>query len=218
MQLQLLKPSFDVASPASDSLLRELHMGLAEQATSSLTNLVKRYHVCWEVWPEYRLVGGAERQVGFELKLSGTHESATQHIGPGCPTCRRIFSALHSLTEYVLPRKVQPSLYQIGPYEVALRYSAARGGGAHLALSVKIDLTLKVKIVYPSEFDQAIDECGMRGLLEMKEDLSELGTCEYQWSLLRQHWREQVREQPELAQYRAMVGSPTCAHPAGTSG
>jgi hypothetical protein len=192
-------------------------MTYTEQRPAILVDLVRQYQVCSEVWPEYLMVGGKEEQVGFELKLSGTHASATQHTGPGCPTCRQIYSALHSLTEYVLPRRVQPSLYQVGPYEVALRYSAARGG-AHLALTVKIDLTLKVKIVYLSGFDQAIDECGMRGLLEMKEDLSELGTCEYQWSLRRQHWREQVHEQPELAQYRAMVGSPTFGHPAGTSG
>jgi hypothetical protein len=191
-------------------------MTYTEQRAAILVDLVKQYQVCSEVWPEYLVVGGKEEQVGFELKLSGTHESATQHIGPGCPTCRRIFSALHSLTEYVLPRKVQPSLYQIGPYEVALRYSAARGGGAHLALSVKIDLTLKVKIVYLSGFDQAIDESGMRGLLEIKEDLSELGTCEHQWNLRSQHWREQVREPPEPVEYRAMVGSPTFGHPAGT--
>lgn len=154
-----------------------------------LADLVKRYHVCWEAWPEYSMIGGQERQTGFELELSGTHESATQHIGRGCPACRQIYRALHALTEWALPGQAQRSMYQIGPYEVALRFSAPHGCGSNGILSAKIDVALKVKVLQLKGFDQSA------GLRETKENLSELGTGERQWSLATPRWHEPVCEQ-----------------------
>ena len=166
--------------PSTVSLL-ELHPPF-------LADLVKRYQVCWETWPEYSMIGGQERQTGFELELSGTHESATQHIGRGCPACRQIYGALHAVTGSVLPRQTQPSMYQIGPYGVALRYSAVRGSGPNGILTAKIDLALKVRVVQLARFDQSDGRCEMRGLRETKEKLSELGTGERQWSLCDAAW------------------------------
>lgn len=173
-----------------------------------LADLVKRYHVCWEAWPEYSMIGGQERQSGFELELSGTHESATQHMGRGCPACRQIYSALHAVTEWVLPKQAQPSMYQIGPYEAALRYSAVRGSGSNGTLTVKIAVALKVKVLQLRGFDQSAGRCEMRSLRETKETLSELGTGERQWSLPTQRWHERVREQ-QLGprQYGAVIAS-----------
>jgi hypothetical protein len=169
-----------------------------------LADLVKRYQVCWEAWPEYSMIGGQERQTGFELELSGTHESATQHMGRGCPACRRIYSALHAVTEWALPRQADPSMYQIGPYEVVLRYSAVHGSGFNGTLTVKIDVALKVKVFQLRGFDQSVGQCEMRSLRETKEKLSELGTGERQWSLRTQRWHERVREpQPGPRQYGA---------------
>lgn len=173
-----------------------------------LADLVKRYRVCWEVWPEYSMISGQERQTGFELELSGTHESATQHMGRGCPACRQIYSALHSVTGRVLPQQAQPSLYQIGPYEAALRYSAVRGSGSQGTLIVKIDVALKVKVRQLRGFDQSAGRCEMRGLRETKETLLGLGTGEHQWSLPTPRWHERVREQQlGLRQYGAVVAS-----------
>ena len=160
-----------------------------------LADLVRRYHVSWEAWPEYSMIGGQERQTGFELELSGTHESATEHMGRGCPACRQIYRALHALTEWALPGQAQRSMYQIGPYEAALRYSAVRGSGSRGILAAKIDLALKVKVRQLSGFDQSAGHCEMLSLRETKENLSELGTGERQWSLPTPPWHERVREQ-----------------------
>jgi hypothetical protein len=169
-----------------------------------LADLAKRYQVCWEVWPEYSTIGGQERQTGFELELSGIHGSATQHMGRGCPGCRRIYSALHAVTEWVLPKQAEPSMYQIGPCEAALRYSAVRGSESNGTLTVKIDVALKVKVFQLRGFDQSVGQCEMRSLRETKEKLSELGTGELQWSLRTQRWHERVREpQPGPRQYGA---------------
>jgi hypothetical protein len=165
-----------------------------------LAALVERYQVSWEVAPEYSTIGGQERQTGFELELSGTHESATQHMGRGCPACRRIYSALYAVTEWVLPKQAEPSMYQIGPYEATLRYSAVRGSESKSTLAVKIDVALKVKLFQLRGFDQSVGQCEMPSLRETKEKLSELGTDERHWSLRAQRWQERVREQPEPRQ------------------
>jgi len=114
----------------------------------------------------------------------------------GCPACRRIYSALHAVTEWVLPKQAQPSMYQIGPYEAALRYSAVHGNGFSGALTAKIDVALKVKVSQLRGFDQSIGQCEMSSLRETKKRLSELGTGERHWSLRMQRWHERVRERP----------------------
>ena len=174
-----------------------------------LAALVERYQVCWEVAPEYSTIGGQERQTGFELELSGTHESATQHMGRGCPACRRIYSALHAVTEWVLPKQAQLLMYQIGPYEAALRYSAVHGNGFSGALTAKIDVALKVKVSQLRGFDQSVGQCEMRSLRETKKRLSELGTGERQWSLRTQRWHERVRERPEPPRQYGAAGAPS---------
>ena len=141
----------------------------------ALVDLVKRYRVCWEVWPEYLMAGGKQQQVGFELELSGTHEPGTGHVSPGCPACRQIYRALLVITDWILPKEQRPSRYEIGPYEQALRYSIVRGN--------RPDVTLSVKIVHRTGFDRPVDECEMRCLKEMKEHLSQLGACERQWNV-----------------------------------
>ena len=146
-----------------------------EQSSPVLPDFVKRYQVCWEVWPEYLMVDGEERQVGFELELTGTPESGTDHVGPGCPACRQVYAALHSVADWILPKEERPSRYEIGPYEQALRYSAVRGS--------RPDVTLSVKILHRRGFDQPVDQCEVRCLGEMKQRLKQLGACERQWSL-----------------------------------
>ena len=149
-------------------------MTYAENHPPFLADLVNRYQVCWEVWPEYLVVGGKERQVGFELELCGTHQPGTEHIGPGCPACRRIYSALRSVADWILPQDERPSRYEIGPYDQAIRYSAVRGN--------RPDVTLSMRIVHRTGFDQPVDTCEVRCLKEMKQRLAELGAGERQWS------------------------------------
>ena len=145
-----------------------------EQDSSVLADFVKRYQVCSEVWPEYLMVDGKERQVGFELELTGTPEPGTDHVGPGCPACRRVYAALHAVADWILPKEERPSRYEVGPYEQALRYSAVRGS--------RPDVTLSLKILHRRGFDQPVDQCEVRCLEEMNQRLKQLGACERQWS------------------------------------
>jgi L-asparaginase II len=120
-------------------------------------------------------VSGKQTQVGFELELSGTHETGADHASPGCPACRSIFSALKAVAEHVLPKDERASRYEIEPYEPALRYSSLRGN--------RPDVTLKVKILHRQGFDKPVDGCELRCLAEIKADLHKLGACERHWSV-----------------------------------
>jgi hypothetical protein len=142
--------------------------------SSVMVDLVQRYRVCWEVWPEYLMVGGKQQQVGFELELSGTLEPGTGYVSPGCPVCRHIYNALLAIADCILPKEERPSRYEIEPYEQALRYSAVRGS--------RPDVTLSLKILHRRGFDQPVDPCEVRCLDEMKQRLKQLGACERQWS------------------------------------
>jgi hypothetical protein len=152
-------------------------MTLIQQDSSVLADLAQRFRVCWEVWPEYLVVDEKEKQVGFELELTGTPESGTDHIGPGCPACRHVYDALHAIADWMLPKEERPSMYEIGPYQQALRYSFAR--------AMRPDVTLAVKILHRRGFDQPVDQCEIRCLEEMKQKLTQLGACQRQWSLRR---------------------------------
>src|SRR5581483_9465435 len=146
--------SANCASRVLHGLCLEVCMLPTAETPSLLSDFVNRYQICWEVWPEYVMVGSKERQVGLELELTGTPEPGTDHVGPGCPACRRVYSALHAIADWVLPKEERPSRYEIGPYEQAVRYSAARGS--------RPDVTLSVKVLHRRGFDQPVDQCEIR--------------------------------------------------------
>ncbi len=147
-------------------------MGYAQQSSSMLADLVKRYQVCWEVWPEHLMVEGAERQVGFELELSGT-EPGIDHMPPGSLSCQRIYGSLHAVADWILPKEERAAVYEVGSYEQALRYSAVRDG--------RPDVVLSVKILHRQGYDQPVDQCEVRCLEEMEQRLTQLGACQSQW-------------------------------------
>lgn len=142
------------------------------QETSSLADLVRRYEVCWEVWPEYSLVNGHERQVGFEIELCGTHDVG-DHVGRGCTSCHRIYNTLLSVAGWVLTNEDSSSVYAVGPYAQVVRYSLAHGN--------RPDIALKLKILQRERADQSTDDSQRSCLDEVKEHLAELGSCERHW-------------------------------------
>ena len=154
-------------------------MASSEQKPLSLAELVERYRVCWEVWPEYLSVGTERRQVGFQLELCGTHEPEVEHPQPGCPDCQRIFVALGAIADWILPKEKRPSTYRIGPYDQAIRYSPVRRN--------RPDVTLTIKIIHRLGFEAPVDACEVRCLKEMQERLKELGAQERQWTVRKEH-------------------------------
>ena len=140
---------------------------------SQLTDLVRRFQVCWEVRPEYVFVDRERRQTGFSLELSGTHETGVEHPTPGCSRCQQVYAALHEIAAHILPREDRPSVYDVGPYDHAFHYSPIRDGRA--------DISLTIGIFHRGDLDVSVGACQERCLAEMKQRLNELGAPERQW-------------------------------------
>lgn len=145
-----------------------------ESDKAKLEELVERFRVCWRDWPEYIYADGHERQIGFELDLSGTHEPWVKHPEPGCEHCQRVFAALHEIAEWILPKDERPSTYEIEVFDRAIRYTAAHKG--------RPDVQLAIRILHRNGWDQPVDECEERCLQEMKARLAEIGACRQSWT------------------------------------
>lgn len=144
-----------------------------EQDPSVVKDLVQRFQVCWEAWPEYFVVGHEKRQIGFGLELYGTHDDGKVHTEPGCPECQHVFAALHVIAGWIVPKEIRPSTYALEPYRQSLSYSPARGN--------RPDVTLTIKIIHREGYERPVDACELRCLHEMEERLRHLGAPERQW-------------------------------------
>lgn len=144
-----------------------------EDKELEMKELVERYRVCWEVWPEYTSVRGERRQIGFALELSGTHEPGVEPPLPGCEHCIRVYNALQTIASHIIPQERRPSRHDIGIYDPAIHYSPQRRW--------RPDVSLTVRILHRSGFEQPVDECENKCLNEMKTHLRKLGAAEGRW-------------------------------------
>lgn len=149
-------------------------MEMSSVTPAHLTDLIQRFRVCWEVWPEYAFVHHDRRQVGFTLELSGTHEAGVEHPTPGCSHCQRVYAALYVIAAHILPREIRPSIYDVSSYDHAIHYSQVRSG--------RPDISLAIGILHRGDLDSPVGECQERCLTEMKQRLRELGAHERQWT------------------------------------
>ena len=149
-------------------------MGTVENNTKLLADLVRQFRVCWEVSPEYAYVNQERRQVGFDLELYGTHEPWVEHPSPDCDHCLRVFHALQTIAEGILPQEYRPSRSDLGIYDQAIHYDRKRGE--------RPDVVLAIKITHREGYDRPVDECENRCLNEMKQHLRELGAREGRWA------------------------------------
>ena len=144
-----------------------------ENNTKRLAELVRRFRVCWEVWPEYAFVEQERRQVGFALELYGTHEPWVEHPEAGCDECLRVFTALQTIAEGVLPQEHRPSRSDMGIYDQSIHYSPKRGN--------RPDVVLPIRITHREGFERPVDECERLCLKEIEQRLRELGAGEGRW-------------------------------------
>src|SRR5579859_2226959 len=106
---------------------------------SSVRELVQRYKICWEVWPECVVNHSHLEKTGYDLELLGTHAEGTDHVNPGCHACVEVYKALRQIAEYILPKdQGLPTRYEIEPFEPALRYCNTRNNRPDVVLDVKI--------------------------------------------------------------------------------
>jgi hypothetical protein len=165
----------------ADSRAKAIVTGLQQKQSSlagegpptELRELVQRFRVCWEVWPEDSYPEGEKQKIGYTLDLIGTHEPEVKHPDPGCEHCRRVYSALKSIAGWIIPKEERPTVYEIDPYRQAISYSHSRHD--------RPDVTLTIRIEHRSDFDRPVDDCEVRCFNEMKQRLKELGAQEGKW-------------------------------------
>jgi hypothetical protein len=144
----------------------------AIQARSHLEDLVRRYQVCWDVWPEEVMVDGKRRQIGYVIELAGTHPQVKEP-SPGSQCCKEVFTALLWISEYVLPPECgQPSEYNIDPYKQRITYSRRRG--------LRPDVGLTIHMVHREGLGP-VDECEQRCLDKMENRMTGLGVSKGGW-------------------------------------
>ena len=137
--------------------------------STDISDLVRRFHVCWDVWPEYAFIKHEKRQIGFELDLSGTYEGGEPHPEPGCEQCMEIYRALVRIAEDVLPGGNADILPQFESYDQGIHYSPRRGNRPEVVLRVRIthrkaafeDPVDKAQVQYLDELQQRLEERGV---------------------------------------------------------
>src|ERR1700686_1571255 len=103
--------------PASLILMRlrtesEVNVACVE-VVPSLIELVMRYHISGEVWPEYVVARGGLQKVGFEVELSGSHSPDSSHLDPACGRCKQVRAALLAIAVCVVPSPGDSGSYEI---------------------------------------------------------------------------------------------------------
>lgn len=139
---------------------------------AGLADLVQRYQICWEVWPEYTVIGKRMQQVGFELELLGSAKDI-EEFDPSCPKSATIHAALEAIARSVLESDERVSA-QIEQNSQSLCYSPVRGSRA--------DVTLSIKILHQTGFQNPVDESERNYLEKIKARLRQLRVCEHQWN------------------------------------
>ncbi len=156
----------------------ELKIREANEMTSpattnnDLAQLVPRYQICWEVWPEYLTVGHTMKQVGFELELSGSDKGIK--FNPTCPECAQIRWALEAIASSILDEKDGNLTLEVDHHEQSLSYSAAREN--------RPDVTVAIRILHRTGFTDPVDSCEIHFLERMKTRLRQMGAGERQWT------------------------------------
>ncbi len=141
---------------------------------AAICDLIQRYKICWEVWPEWLVNNSQLEKTGFDLELLGTHAEGTDHVSPGCDSCVEVYDALRKVARYIVPDDQRlPTLFEIEPFEPALRYASIRKN--------RPDVLLEIKITHRNGLGP-LDDCERHCLQLMQNRLHALGAYRGQWA------------------------------------
>jgi hypothetical protein len=143
-------------------------------APAEIKALVRRFRVCWEVYPLQILATEGIRKIGFDLELLGTPECGTEHISPGCQHCQRVETALQEIAQRIMMRESPSCTHIVSPDGATLSYASVRAN--------RPDVVVRVFMAHRHEWDQPADECMERCLKEIEQALTELGACKGGWT------------------------------------
>lgn len=141
---------------------------------ATLQQLARQHQVCWQVWPLHHVdPATGMRPVGYQLELLGTHHEPAHTPGPGCDECVPVYDALRQIAEWIMPKQERDSVYRIGIFDHAMRFSPQRG--------FRNDVQLVITIQHRTGFTDPVDECEIECLGEMEQSLRALGARKHHW-------------------------------------
>ena len=138
-----------------------------------LQSLVERNRVCYEVWPEHLRVRDKNIAVGFQLELLGMAPHEDGHPEPKWTELCHTFADLERIAEWILPKEHRASFYEIEPYRSVIRATRKR--------KLREEVSLSIKILHRDHYEDPIDKCETRCLMEMTDRLKQIGACEGEW-------------------------------------
>ncbi|HSF15053.1 MAG TPA: hypothetical protein VLK65_05835 [Vicinamibacteria bacterium] len=140
----------------------------------ALRGIVEQRQVCFDAFRErvgFQALG--PRAIGYELVLSGIHARGSHPPMPGCELCRDVYDDLTAIAEWILPTEHRPSSYQFEPYRPIIRATRKR--------RLRHEVTLSIRILHRDHYEEPIDKCETRCLVEMKDRLKQIGACDGEW-------------------------------------
>jgi len=113
------------------------------------------------------------RTVGYELVLSGLHARGSHPPRPGCHLCKDVYKDLRRIAQWILPNEHRPSFYEIEPHRPAIRATRKR--------KLREEVTLSIRILHRDHYQDPIDDCEARCLVEMEGRLKQIRACRGEW-------------------------------------
>jgi len=80
---------------------------------------------------------------------------------------------LKDIADWIVPKEIRDSDYDISPYDQSIRYDAMR--------KFRPEVLLTIWIQHRSGFDREVDACEVRCLNEMTQKLREIGARNGKW-------------------------------------
>lgn len=146
---------------------------VSEDTIGQLRHIVRQYRVCYEVWPEWLMVGQTKRQVGYEIELCGMQESRAERNGPGHGY--QTYTQLKRIAQWLIAGNTTAARCQMLPYDQALHRSPRR------RFRPDVILTIKILHRHDHRFDAPVDQCQELCLKQLREKLAALGIAEGIW-------------------------------------
>jgi hypothetical protein len=136
----------------------------------NLDGLLRSYAMLWQLWPQYAVLHGERRQIGFELELIGSHTLDPNHLDPGCSQCHRVRSILLAIADnlaHEVFRNDDSVTYDIDPHSASITCLPG--------LANRPCVTVSVIVTDNRAFEHATGGLGDVVVSNAREYLAELG-------------------------------------------
>jgi len=146
-------------------------------ALEALQKVVRRYEVCYEVWPEWSGSGGRARRIGYSVSICGVNKEVScvrGHHVPGCLHCGQTYEALRKIAECITLPEQPDSRFEIGPFDRAFHIAPRQRWSRN-------EITVNVKILHRNNVDGPVNDSLDRCLNNLRAELKKLCVHEGVW-------------------------------------